>query len=202
MIGREGATTMLKPRWRRSCRLLALVSFVLAMAVSAVPAAAGSGDASTPRLTKKGDIGPDGLPIPAGGVRVGNRVFYNNGHVVLGFDLARVAKLQGKAASATAKDIICPEDWLCLYQHANYAGRFLWFQDCCYFQYLTDYGFQNQTTSWRNRLDNNDVRFWDMAPSPDKVLWCSDTHAISPNVGAAANDKADKLYIQSSDNYC
>jgi Peptidase inhibitor family I36 len=193
---------MLKLRWRRSCRLLALVSLVLAMAVSAVPAAAASADASTPRLTKKGDIGPDGLPIPPGGVRVGNEVFYNNGRVVLRFDLARAAKLQGKAAPETSLDIICREGWFCLFEHSNYAGRKLQFQDCCYFQYLSDWGFQNKASSWRNTLDNNDVRLWDMAPSPDKVLWCSDTNSNNSNVGTAANDKADKLYIQSSDGYC
>jgi hypothetical protein len=193
---------MLTPRWRRSCRLLALVFLVLAMAVSAVPAAATTADTSTPRLTRKGDIGPDGLPIPPGGVRVGNQVFYNNGRVVLRFDLAKVAKLQGKAAPETTLDLVCDEDWFCLFEHINYAGRKLQFQDCCYFQYLSNWGFQNKASSWRNRLDVNDVRLWDMAPSPDKVLWCSDTHNYDDNVGTAANDKADKLYIQSSDNYC
>jgi Peptidase inhibitor family I36 len=194
---------MLKPRWRRSCRLLALVFLVLAMAVSAVPAAATSPALATPTLTKKGDIGPDGLPIPPGGVRVGNEVFYNNGRVVLRFDLARVAKLQGKAAPAEDPiSYICSEGWYCLFEHSNFAGRRLQFQDCCYFQYLSNYGFQNKVSSWRNTLNNNDVRVWDMAPSPDKVLWCSDTNSYNSNVGTAANDKADKLYIQSSDGYC
>lgn len=193
---------MLKPRWRRSCRLLALVSFVLAMAVSAVPAAAASADASAPRVTKKGDIGPDGLAIPSGGVRVGNEVFYDNGRAVLRFDLARVAKLQGKAAPDSTLDLICPEDWMCFFEHANYGGRRLRFRDCCYYQYFSNYGMQNRVSSWRNRLDVNDVRVWDTGPSPDVLLWCSDTHATSSNVGAADNDKADRFYIQSSDNYC
>jgi Peptidase inhibitor family I36 len=194
---------MLRLRWRRSCRLLALVSLVLAMAVSAVPATAASADASTSRLTKKGDIGPDGLPIPPGGVRVGNEVFYDNGRVALRFDLARAAKLQGKSApTSTAVDFICNSGWYCLFEHSNFGGRRLSFQDCCYFQYLSNYGFQNKVSSWRSNLNINDVRVWDTAPSPDKVLWCSDTQSQSTNVGTAANDKADKLYIQSSDGYC
>lgn len=193
---------MLKPRWRRSCRLLALVSLVLAMAVSAVPAAAASADASTPRLTRKGDIGPDGLPIPPGGVRVGNEVFYDNGRVVLRFDLARVAKLQGKEAPASTQDFDCPEDWFCFFEHTFYYGRRLQFRDCCRYQYLANYGFTNKASSWRNRLDVYDVRVWDSGPSPDVLLWCADTHGASPNVGAADNDKADYLYIHPSDGYC
>jgi hypothetical protein len=192
---------MLRPGWRRSFRLLAVVSFALAMVLSAVPAAATSADASTSRVTKKGDIGPDGLPIPPGGTRIGNRVVYNQGNVVLHFDPARVAKLQGKTVPSTTRAYgDCPDNWYCLWQNSNYGGRMLRFRDCCYFQYLDDYGFQNQATSWRNRLDNNDVRVWDLATG--NILWCSDTHSTSSNVGSADNDKADSLYLQSSDNYC
>jgi hypothetical protein len=194
---------MLQPGWRRSYRLLALASLVLAMAVSAVPAAATSPALATPTLTKKGDIGPDGLPIPPGGVRVGNEVFYNNGRVALRFDLARVAKLQGKAApDSAAIDFICSEGWYCFFEHINYGGRRLSFRDCCYFQYLSNYGFQNKASSWRSNLNNNDVRVWNSGPSPDVLLWCSDTQSTSSNVGTADNDRADYFYIQSSDNYC
>jgi hypothetical protein len=119
---------MLQPGWRRSYRLLALASLVLAMAVSAVPAAATSPALATPTLTKKGDNGPDGLPIPPGGVRVGNQVFYDHGRAVLRFDLAKVAKLQGKAAPDTAAiDFICSEGWYCFFEHINYGGRRLSF---------------------------------------------------------------------------
>jgi hypothetical protein len=74
--------------------------------------------------------------------------------------------------------------------------------DCCYFQYLSNYGFQNKASSWRSNLNNNDVRVWNSGPSPDVLLWCSDTQSTSSNVGTADNDRADYFYIQSSDNYC
>jgi len=92
--------------------------------------------------------------------------------------------------------------WYCLFEHQNYGGRRLRFRDCCYFQYLSNYGFANKATSWRNWLyTNNDMRVWDSGPSPDVLLWCSD-YGSNPNVGTADNDKADYLYIQSSDDYC
>jgi hypothetical protein len=91
----------------------------------------------------------------------------DNGRAVLRFDLARVAKLQGKAAPDSTLDLICPEDWMCFFEHANYGGRRLRFRDCCYFQYFSNYGMQNRVSSWRNRLDVNDVRVWDTGPSPD-----------------------------------
>jgi hypothetical protein len=46
---------------------------------------------TSPLVTKKGDIGPDGLPIPWWCPEV----FYDNGRVRLRFDLAKVAQRQG-----------------------------------------------------------------------------------------------------------
>lgn len=49
----------------------------------------------------------------------------------------------------------CPAGWLCLYEHPDFNrdqdGRMLKFRDD-YWQRFGDYGFQDQTSSWKNHL--------------------------------------------------
>lgn len=202
---------MPRPRWCRVRRTLLLCGVVLALILPVGPASAAP-SATAAKLTKKGDIGPDGLPIPPGGVVVGNEVFYNNGQVALRFDLARAAKLQGRPApalpgansSSVHNGILVynacsfTTGWYCFFQNSGFGGRRLRFQDSGYFQYLSDYGFENQTTSWVNNR-NQDVRVWD---NNTGLLWCSDSHSASLNVGTTRNDKADYFYLQTTDGYC
>ena len=45
----------------------------------------------------------------------------------------------------------CPSGWFCFYKDINFNGRKLQFSDCRLdgvTQYLTTYGFGNQTSSW------------------------------------------------------
>ncbi len=203
---------MSRRRWHQVRRTLLLSGVVLALALPVGPASAAPSSATAPKLTKKGDLGPDGLPIPPGGVVVGNEVFYNNGKVALRFDLARVARRQGRPAPALpdANSFrvyngvriwnVCSltTGWYCFFEHATFGGRRLRFQDSGYFQYLSDYGFANKTTSWVNNR-NQDVRVWDNSIG---LLWCSDSHSVSTNVGSARNDRADYFYLQTTDGYC
>jgi peptidase inhibitor family I36 len=55
-------------------------------------------------------------------------------------------------ATNALKKPACPEDWVCLYEHENGGGRRLQFSDD-YWDNLYDYGFSNQTSSWRNNQD-------------------------------------------------
>ncbi|MEQ4304695.1 peptidase inhibitor family I36 protein [Plantactinospora sp. B6F1] len=43
----------------------------------------------------------------------------------------------------------CPDDWLCVYEHTNWGGRRLQFNDEQW-HWLGDYGFVDQTSSWTN----------------------------------------------------
>jgi hypothetical protein len=55
---------MLRPRRRRNPRHLLALLVRVASALAAMPAAAAPVATTSPLVTKKGDIGPDGLPIP------------------------------------------------------------------------------------------------------------------------------------------
>lgn len=48
----------------------------------------------------------------------------------------------------------CASGWTCLYEHANGGGRRLIFSDY-YWHNLNEYGFNDQTSSWRNRQSNS-----------------------------------------------
>ncbi len=43
----------------------------------------------------------------------------------------------------------CPNGWWCFYDYTNFGGRRLQFSDCST-QKLSDYGFNNVTSSWVN----------------------------------------------------
>lgn len=49
----------------------------------------------------------------------------------------------------------CPEGWVCLWDNPGYQGRMLQFQSQGYWQELSAYGFNDQTTAWGNRTGND-----------------------------------------------
>ncbi|WP_165975724.1 peptidase inhibitor family I36 protein [Actinomadura rubrisoli] len=86
----------------------------------------------------------------------------------------------------------CVANTYCFYDGANFTGRKLTFRDCGGWQYLTDYGFGNKTSSWHNKSKNN-VQVYDEEASPRKQLWSEQPDASSVNVGSAAYNKADSF---------
>lgn len=61
--------------------------------------------------------------------------------------VARTAAADGDVAAAAIP--ACASGWLCLYEHVNGGGRRLIFQSG-YWQALSKWGFEYQTSSWRN----------------------------------------------------
>ncbi|MGQ0774960.1 MAG: peptidase inhibitor family I36 protein [Pseudonocardiales bacterium] len=61
----------------------------------------------------------------------------------------------------------CPTGWLCLYEHPEFNrdqdGRMLKFRDD-YWQRFGDYGFEDQTSSWKNHLGYNACLSGDWPP--------------------------------------
>lgn len=49
----------------------------------------------------------------------------------------------------------CPDGWVCLWTDANYSGRMLQFQDRGNWQNLTAWSFNDETSSWRNRTNDD-----------------------------------------------
>lgn len=87
----------------------------------------------------------------------------------------------------------CDSGSYCFFQYTNYGGRKLTFKDCGatgLWQYLTDYGFGNKTSSWQN-YSTNTVLVYNQATTPPTTLWTENPGAESADVGTAVDNKAD-----------
>lgn len=94
------------------------------------------------------------------------------------------------AAGAAAG--VCTSGSYCFFQYTNYGGRKLTFKDCGangLWQYLTDYGFGNSTSSWQN-YSKNTVLVYDQGTTPPTTLWTENPGGESTSTGNADN-KAD-----------
>jgi Peptidase inhibitor family I36 len=68
--------------------------------------------------------------------------------------VGQTARSAGAVAAAAVPS--CSSGWLCLYESVNGGGRRLQFSDE-YWHYLADWGFNRQTSSWRNNQAAGDV---------------------------------------------
>lgn len=82
----------------------------------------------------------------------------------------------------------CPSGWFCFYHDANFGGRMLQFSSCG-IQNLTDFGFNDQTSSWVNNTSSSVDVFKDINGGGGR-LWHESPHSQSSFVGSAANDQA------------
>jgi hypothetical protein len=80
----------------------------------------------------------------------------------------------------------CPSGWLCLYQDVNGGGRRLQFRDE-YWNYLSDYGFARQTSSWRNNQGSSDTGYLSLYNYGSTYLLRANSYASSMGV---YNDQA------------
>ncbi|MFC6883407.1 peptidase inhibitor family I36 protein [Actinomadura yumaensis] len=151
----------------------------------AVAAATTSANASTVREKQPADLQAqvnEQLRNYPGGVQISpNEVTYKHGRVVLTIP-------DGRSAAADP----CATGAYCFYDGANFTGRKLTFRDCGGWQYLTDYGFGNKTSSWTNAT-KNETLVYDDDVKPQKLLWTERPGGASANVGTAAYNKADSF---------
>lgn len=79
-----------------------------------------------------------GVQVMPGGVVRDGRIIYDHGNVVVipavtdGFDT-------------------CLSGYVCLFADINWGGDIVQFTTCCAWNNLSDYGFNNTASSWRNR---------------------------------------------------
>lgn len=150
------------------------------------------------------------LATTKGGVQVSdNAVAYNGGNVVVVFPNpgqrkapnglganvrnTSLAKAAAAASPASAQLQDCPDGftahWYCFYTDVNWGGRRLQFKDTCVGK-ASDWGFDNETSSWVNNNPNayeytydgsglNGAFLWSMSWGPTQASW----------VGAANNDR-------------
>jgi hypothetical protein len=192
-----------------------LVSFLEAFAVSpsasaapqaAVQLQAEAANVQVPLQSRIDDqlkLAPSGRQISA------NEIAWNGGKVIMSFPLdgqQRAPKsspaavwlmtaafprgASARPGSVTPSDINgCPTvvfgaDWFCLYADINWGGRRLQWSTSCTDQ-LSNYGFNNQTSSWVN---GGALYVW--VDDPSRNLWTETPHTKSSNVGATNNDRA------------
>lgn len=67
----------------------------------------------------------------------------------LGYSRATDPMMAGRSEAQIQATPACASGWLCLYQDINGGGRRPIFSDY-YWQNLNEYGFSDQTSSWRN----------------------------------------------------
>lgn len=117
---------------RREAFLVALLATAFATVAFPMFAAADS-DGTTETTPPESTI----PAIPAGGIIVGDEIVFDGGKVML-------------SLGAVGFDD-CLVNYVCLWEHRDFGGRRLQFTDCCWWQSLWTYDFQNQASSSRNR---------------------------------------------------
>jgi hypothetical protein len=162
-------------------RLLCAAAAIVAVVLFVVPVAGSGNDKPTPVQAAF----PNGLP--AGGVAIdADTVSFDGGNVLL-------------QLGPTSFDQ-CPSTWVCLWHDSNYLGRMLQFHDITtYWQNLTDYGFNDQMSSWRNR--NTVDAKWSYDVGGGGTQRCMDAGASASSVGGD-NDEASAIRIFGSSTIC
>jgi peptidase inhibitor family I36 len=146
----------MKDRFRSLRRAGAAMALVLGLGLAAVPAT-GASAAGPARAT----FGAQSLDLSRGwGAAKSCVVFstavvrcyasYQEADASLGYSAKGDPLVTGLAAAPS-----CASGWLCLYADVNGGGRRLQFRDE-YWNYLSDYSFDRQTSSWRNNQGSGD----------------------------------------------
>src|SRR5690242_12307605 len=82
---------------------------------------------------------------------VGRDLVYSNGVMVsLDAGTGLLSPSINPDTVGSASVIPCSSGYTCIYEHANYGGRRLQWRDPGQLINLTDYGFNDKMSSWRN----------------------------------------------------
>ena len=159
------------------------VGVAIAAMVIAVPVGVAASAPGVPTAVEQAF--PNGLPAGATVVD-GNTLSFDGGSVVLHVNPMAFSD--------------CPAGWLCLWQDSGYSGRMLQFHDVTsYWQNLTDYGFNDAMSSWRNRA-STDAK-WSYDINGGGTQRCMASGASASSLGGD-NDQASAIRIFGSNNLC
>lgn len=145
---------------------LAVSAVAAAMAMTAVGSASAASDQAAEPTIGKGNaalaahptagrnVNYRGTIVPAGGVEISQgKIAYDGGKTIL-----TVPEADGTVTPMAYSD--CASGYLCLWQDSNYNGRRLQFSSTgCH--NLGNYGFNDEASSWRNRLNRYARLRWD-----------------------------------------
>lgn len=107
---------------------------------------------------------------------------YGEADAALGYSAA-ADPLVARAAVAPPT---CASGWLCLYEDVNGGGRRLQFRDE-YWNYLSDYAFDRETSSWRNNQGSSDTGYLSLYNRSTSYPCAANSYALSMGV---YNDQA------------
>ncbi|WP_407560886.1 peptidase inhibitor family I36 protein [Streptomyces sp. 184] len=132
-----------------------------------------------------------------GGERTGvNEISWRDGQTVLTLPLPgeRQARSVDQAVG-TLGTANCSKYYTCLYEHATFGGRRLSWQDCA-FHDLSDFGFNDKTSSWHNNQSTNTkTHVYNWTGGTWSRIWSSVAPSSDTYVGAGDNDKADGITV-------
>lgn len=161
--------------------------------IAAQAAEAGLSKSEVAALQKQMD---QQMALTPGGKQIGvNQVAWRDGKAVMTWPLPGETKARAVNEPAAALGSPnCSYLWTCLYEHDQWNGRRLTWSDCN-FEQLSNWGFQDQATSWHNNQSRGTVtRVYNWVGSWQQ-LWASTAPSSSSNVGSWANDKADAIRV-------
>jgi hypothetical protein len=93
----------------------------------------------------------------------------------------------------------CPDGWVCIWEDANYSGRMLQFQDRGFWQDLTAYNFNDKTSSWRNRINQDAKLSEDIGGGGTQI--CMQPQS-SNSLLTGFNDKASSIKLFKTADVC
>lgn len=138
------------------------------------------------------------LAKTTGGEQIGvNQVSWRGGKTVMTFPLP--GQKQARAINESVGTLgspNCSKYYTCLYEHRDFGGRRLSWQDCA-FHDLSDFNFNDKTSSYHNNQSNGTetkVANW-QNPGAWFHLWTSVAPSSSSYVGDSKNDKADGIRV-------
>ncbi|WP_131787497.1 peptidase inhibitor family I36 protein [Protofrankia symbiont of Coriaria ruscifolia] len=132
-----------------------------------------------------------------------NEIAWDGGKVVMVFpwDGEKAAPTSSTAALGgpiSTSDIYgCPTqyfgaDYYCFYEHIDWGGRRLQFKDYPQNINFSNYGFDNETSSWVNGGAGT-INVYDQPYVGTPFLWTEVPHFLSSWVGDANNDRAESF---------
>lgn len=107
---------------------------------------------------------------------------YEQADAALGYSAATDPLTAGGVAAAAVPS--CASGWLCLYADPGGQGRRLQFSDE-FWNYLSDYAFAGQTSSWRNNQSSGDNGYLSLYNSSSTYLCAAGSYANT--MGSADN---------------
>lgn len=98
----------------------------------------------------------------------------------------------------------CYDGWFCLWEHSGWGGDHVRFQSTGYWQHLSNYGFNDKTSSVKNRRNNDSKlsQHIDGNENPGGTIRCYDSNSSVSYVGDGFNDEASGLKNYASDGQC